>query len=91
MQELKTGLVHLLSSAAVSAEKQSRPKTNKQSYSTIFRFPPLKHKLIKLSSFLAVQDSSIGDLVTHSLTHSLTHSVSESLLISATLVDTSRH
>ena len=30
--------------------------------------------------FLAVQDSSIGDLVTHSLTHSL----SERLLISAT-------
>ena len=52
MQELKTGLVHLLSSAAVSAGKQSRPKTNKQSCSTIFQFPPLKHKLIKLSSFM---------------------------------------
>ena len=43
--------------------------------------------------FLAVQDSSIGDLVTHSLTHS----VSQRLLISATsehyraVVDTSRH
>ena len=52
MQELKTGLVHLLSSAAVSAGKQSRPKTNKQSCSTIFQFPPLKHKLTKLSSFM---------------------------------------
>ena len=33
--------------------------------------------------FLAVQDSSIGDLVTHSLTHSVSESV-RSLLISAT-------
>ena len=35
------------------------------------------HSVMK--NFLAVQDSSIGDLVTHSLTHSL----SERLLISA--------
>ena len=34
----------------------------------------------RVSVFLAVQDSSIGDLVTHSLTHS----VSQRLLISAT-------
>ena len=27
--------------------------------------------LLKVFSFLAVQDSSIGDLVTHSLTHSV--------------------
>ena len=31
--------------------------------------------------FLAVQDSSIGDLVTHSLSESVSESVSESLLI----------
>ena len=37
------------------------------------------------STFLAVQNSSIGDLVTHSLTHSLTHSVTFSNLIDATL------
>ena len=34
--------------------------------------------------FLAVQNSSIGDLVTHSLTHSLTYSLTDSLTDSLT-------
>ena len=43
-----------------------------------FTLPPTVTAMTNVTSdcralFLAVQDSSIGDLVTHSLTHSLTH------------------
>ena len=54
-------------------------------------------KKIGIFSFLAVQDSSIGDLVTHSLSHLL---ISEhfravvdnvTMTMTMTLVDTGRH
>ena len=39
-------------------------------------YPPVK--ALPIVVFLAVHNSSIGDLVTHSLTHSLTDSVTDS-------------